>query len=176
MKKLLLALATTILVASPIKAGVGTMEDHKYLINALESVGVTVKINEDCSDGYMGYYAMNTNTIQICQQGRHPIFEKEVDWTPEDYDTLRHEAHHALQDCMAGTLDDNLMGYYFADDKAWKEYITEALTEEEIGIIIKTYTNNGATEQVIRRELEAFAIAKTINARMLGETIIKMCR
>ena len=176
MKKLLLALAAITCVASPIKAGIDTQEDHRYLIDALNSVGVTVKINEGCEKGYMGYYSIETNVIMVCQQGRHPIFAKEVDWTAEDYDTLRHEAQHALQDCIAGTIDDNLMGYYFSDDEEFLEFIKNALTEEEIGTIIKTYTNFGATEEVIRRELEAFAVAKTINARTLGETIIKMCR
>ena len=176
MKKLLLALATITCVTSPIKAGVGTIEDHKYLIGALETVGVTVKVNENCSQGYMGYYTIDTNIIQICQQNRHPIFEKEVEWTEEDYDTLRHEAHHALQDCVAGTIDDNMMGYYFADDKEFKEYIATALTEREINIIITTYTEFGATEEVLKRELEAFAVAKTTNARTIGETIIKLCQ
>ena len=55
MKKLLLALASTIFVASPIKAGIDTHEDHRYLIDALNTVGVTVKINEGCEKGYMGF-------------------------------------------------------------------------------------------------------------------------
>ena len=176
MKKLLLALAATTFIASPIKASIGTHEDHRYLIDALNTVGVTVKINEGCEKGYMGYYSIESNVIMVCQQGRHPIFDKEVDWTAEDYDTLRHEAQHALQDCMAGTINDNLMGYFFSDDKEFQAFITKALTEDEIKTIIKTYTDFGATEDVIRRELEAFAVAKTINARMLGETIIKLCQ
>ena len=42
------------------------------------------------------------NSIMICQDDRIETSDQEVEWTENDYDTLRHEAHHVVQDCMKG--------------------------------------------------------------------------
>ena len=48
-----------------------------------------------------GWYWAAANELVVCQENKIKGSNAQVEWTEEDYDTLRHEAHHLVQDCMA---------------------------------------------------------------------------
>ena len=72
---------------------VTTIEEHQRLIDSLESVGIEVVPNgvfcgEEPVDG--AYFPINS-VLVVCQDYSSSISSKEVEWTPNDLDTLRHE-------------------------------------------------------------------------------------
>ena len=81
-----------------------------------------------------------------------------------------------VQDCVGGNLSDTIMGLYFNDIEQFKNFIKSSLTKEQIGRVIKTYERYGATQDVIYRELEAFAVAGSVNASSIAEVILKVCK
>ena len=170
----LATLAAVCALTSPVKA-TGTHEDHVQLWSALQSAGVTTQINRDCDGGYLGYYSLQTGVLQICQTGRSVLGSRQVDWSEEDYDTLRHEAVHVLQDCLAGGIMDGQMGFVFDESKR-TDFVVNALTNNQIMKVIKMYSNHGASEDVIKRELEAFAIAAVISPLDIAQSINTHCK
>ena len=101
-----LAAVTTVVAASPVQAA-SNMRHHQYLRDVLHSAGIAVFVNHrDCwTDSAMGWYQPNIGTIVVCQE--YMVHEgREVAWTEEDLNTLRHEAQHVIQDCMIGSNND----------------------------------------------------------------------
>lgn len=159
-------------------ARAGVEESHKVLWNTLEEVGVELYLNDPdychIDEEVAGLYSPLYNVMVICQDERLPISDREVDWTPNDYDTLRHEAHHVVQDCIAG-FDNVHMEVFFNDDDELKKFITKALTEEQAGNIIEAYRGGGATNEVIRHELEAFAVANSVSPEIISNVLLRVC-
>ena len=95
-------------VAPVAATNTGSFDDHVHLYNTLESVGVTVLINEPkyCDGRIDGSYSSRDRILNVCQDNA-TYMNREVDWTANDLDTLRHEAHHVIQDCYLGTLGDS---------------------------------------------------------------------
>ena len=98
----------------PVRTDTIYYEDHIHLLEAVREVGIDVYINpKKCARDpntygwYDGYY----KTMVICQVNARPG-EGIVDWTYEDLDTLRHEAHHMVQDCMDSELNGRLDTLY----------------------------------------------------------------
>ena len=93
-------------VLSPAKAmarGQSNFDHHVALWEAAQKTGVRTLINPDrCDEGdAFGWYWAAANELVVCQEGKIRGSNEQVEWTEEDYDTLRHEAHHLVQDCMA---------------------------------------------------------------------------
>jgi len=88
-------------------------EQHRYLARTIVSIGIPVTMNtkHHCPPGESGSY-FPAGFMVICQD-HHTGNGKEVQWTANDYDTLRHEAHHLLQDCAAGSIGDRKMSLMF---------------------------------------------------------------
>ena len=166
----------SLLLTPGVKAGVE--EDHKVLWNALEEVGIELYLNDpeycDADQGVAGLYSPRYNVMIICQDERIPISSREVDWTENDYDTLRHEAHHVVQDCVAG-LQNGDMSVYFDDEDTYTQFVKTALTEKQINNIVKTYREGGGTDEIIVHEVEAFAVASSIPADSLARAVVKVC-
>ena len=95
-------------------------------------------------------------------------------WTPNDYDTLRHESHHVIQDCLDG-IDNSTLVLLFEGDK-FKEFVNNSLSQKQINRIISTYKKYGANEKEIKIELEAFAVAETVSATTIANSIDKLCK
>ena len=192
MFKQLLATATTLglLAASPAMAMVeGFDSQHQMLLDTLRAKGVYVALNvpQVCdavktNKSTHGVYFYNSNKdvamMAICQDfgGRG----EEVQWTANDLDTLRHESIHYLQDCMDGELDGEMVplydgpGGYSPIDLTIKDVVA-AIGYEQATAIIATYTRNGASDEVIRLELEAFLSAAKIKADMIAKSIDVNC-
>ena len=166
----------SLLLTPGVKAGVE--EDHDVLWNALEEVGVELYLNDteycDADEGVAGLYSPSHNVMIICQDERIPISSREVEWTDNDYDTLRHEAHHVVQDCVAG-LENGNMGAYFDDEDTYTEFVKTALTDKQIDRIVKTYRESGGTDEVVVHEVEAFAVASSIPADSIARALVKVC-
>ena len=82
-------------LTSPAQAA-SDFDAHVALYQAVEKAGVTIYVNPpevcDADDAPMGLYAGAHSVMVVCQDNRIKGSEKEVTWTENDLDTLRHEA------------------------------------------------------------------------------------
>ncbi len=150
------------------------MEQHESLWNDLQSVGVTIYVNDPASckeGGFNGRYISSERRLDVCQDNYQPYTQ--VAWTPNDLDTLRHEAHHVLQDCNGKPWDAQLNKVFNPDEL--RELLQSSLTNEQINSIINTYRLNGASDEVIELELEAFSVARSVSAHIIGNKIVEYC-
>lgn len=134
---------------------------HVELARATERTGVNVLVNpiyclqEDEGPKYLGFYAGQERIIVICQEnGGHDNVE--VQWTDEDYDTLRHEVQHRIQDCMVGGNHDHQLSSVYREPV---DFALSVLGQTKAGRIVNAYRSNGASDHVVVLELEAFAVA-----------------
>ena len=173
-RNILTGLVAALMTATPSFAG-NTLQDHNELVDTLQEAGVTVKVNpRDCSPEFHGYYNRKEVVLAICQDHAKPG-GRQVRWTANDLDTLRHEAQHVIQDCMVGGLGDLQSDTYFTLDDL-KEFLAKSsLTAENIETIIESYIEQGATEEVVIMELEAFAVATDIDAESISKAVERMC-
>ena len=181
MKKLLLAtLAVTVGCFNPAHAG-NTINDHNDLWQAVEEAGVDVQTNHPkyCKDswggGYYANYRDGSAVMMICQdKGKGVGHNNQSNWTPNDLDTLRHEAHHLIQDCKNGARDGDLVPYF--DKKAdYQAFIRNNLTVERVEWIVETYGKDGASSHTILLELEAFAVAEDVQASSIATEVSRVC-
>ena len=114
-KALALATLTAVVGLAPAaQARQSNFEHHQMLWQAAEATGVRVAINVarcDTEPAY-GWYWAAANELVVCQENKIPGSNKEVRWTEEDLDTLRHEVHHLVQDCRDGLRQGNLDAVY----------------------------------------------------------------
>jgi len=175
MKKLsalaLTALTALSTIAAPAAQARNVDNAHVELARAVLSTGVTLTINPiTCASvPALGWYSPANREMVVCQESAKGTYE--VNWTEEDLDTLRHEAQHLVQDCMNGELDGDL-GSLYQDPIALAKSI---LSENQIGNIIKTYTEQGASEHILIMELEAFSVAAMNNPMEQVADIAKYC-
>jgi len=167
MKKFLatLALATlgTLTLGQAAEASTSYHQRHYRLAMAAEAAGVSVRVNgKGCGEGSFGYYRPASRLIMICQEQATAagIKGREVSWTAEDYDTLRHEVQHMIQDCMIGTGHDGRLNPVYNKPVAMAE---EVLGGNRLRDIARLYGENGADEATIILEFEAFAVAALDN-------------
>jgi len=176
MKKLLAAFLTLSATLIPTSVKANQIEDHKYLIDAIVKVGVPVIVNTrvHCSDKkYDGHYG--NGLLFICQDNVKVLNGKSVLWTKNDLDTLRHEAHHLVQDCASGGIADKKYSLLFSEKEEYAKFVIGSLGAENAKIIWNNYKKDGYDDADILMELEAFAVAKIIDARTIANKIIQFC-
>lgn len=175
MRRFLSILALSALCVPAVKAG-NTLEDHNQLWSALQSVGVTTQTNNvECfrhPGEFDGYYHSAQRTLVVCQRGAGKL-NQAVTWSENDLDTLRHEAQHVIQDCMAGDLGDNQFSPLYNDPERFRAFVSARLTETEIQNIINAYDDK--SDAVIKNEIEAFAVARHVDASLLAEGVVDLC-
>ena len=102
-----------------------SIDDHIELLRTIESLGVTLIVNDHLTcienPNTAGYWHGRYQRLALCQQKiRHsdkPVWTGDVVMaTDDDLDTIRHEAHHIVQDCIDGELDGHL-AMFFEDNK-----------------------------------------------------------
>ena len=159
MNKTLTALATVAAVAtaSPAQAR-SNHQAHVALANAVERAGITVYVNHELCDktDAMGMYIAKYQSIVICQENRVKGSTNTVRWTEEDYDTLRHEVHHVVQDCRDSSYNGELHAVY----KNPVELGVEWLGRDGAIRIAGMYARQGASKHIQVMEIEAFAVAR----------------
>ena len=177
MKKFI-ATATAIaasLIATPSLAQQQVHNDHVLIVENLSKVGVTIVINNPihCPSSRVGggsYYPGNAMLI-VCQDNGLGD-GKLVDWTSNDYNTLRHEAHHVVQDCVEGDIGDNRMGMLF-DGEDFLQF-TKGL-DEVVDYIYDDQRKMGRSGDHAMQEVEAYIVAEYIDAPAIAEKVIEFC-
>ena len=149
--------------------------NHDELKRTLNGVGVEVFLNETelCNGKESGMYSPEYNAIVICQDDRIETSDQEVDWTENDYDTLRHEAQHVVQDCMEG-IDNDKMSLFFSDRLEYIEFVVMGLTKLEFFHIVEAYRSFDS--DIILNELEAFAVAKGVKPNTIAKALRGVCK
>ena len=138
-------------------------QHHIELWRAVERVGVEIRVNQskDCDPRItgvkvFGWYSGITREMVVCQEYALETgqFNTMHTWTEEDFDTLRHEAHHLTQDCMDNSLNAEL-------DSVYDQPIALALKvlgRRKAERVVELYEERGKHIQVM--ELEAFSVAQ----------------
>ena len=152
---------------------------HVELFNAIESVGVTVTANErawcETPDKFYGVYMPFQKQIVICQLNSTNVFDGTVyTFDAEDLDTLRHEAHHLIQDCLDGKLDARLEPL-FSDEQDRAEFLANA-DKNELARVRYIYASHGADEHMIVLEQEAFTVAAYVPANVIADGVTRSCK
>ena len=161
------------LLCSPLSAS--TIDEHIELIRAVESVGVEVIFNTKGKcvnvliDGrYNGYYDGNNKELVVCQDNKTVWDGEIIEATPNDLDTIRHEAHHLVQDCVDGDINGQLNIFMTQEELTF--------SQELIDSVRNTYKDYGASEDVINLEIEAFAVANSVSPATIATVIKELCR
>ena len=159
---------------SEAKAGQFAVDSyHQSLISTVRSTGISFQVNPpQCfkDDAPMGYYWAAKNEMVICQEMARSSW-KETMWTAEDLDTLRHEAQHLVQDCMAGGRRDGRLGAVYTDPIGMAKSVLSSSTIN--WIINDGYKNESDHIKVM--ELEAFSVAALNDPREQVRDIHKYC-
>jgi hypothetical protein len=148
-------------------------EDHIELARVIQDHGVMVHVNPPhCKEGdFMGFYSGQQRVIVICQengQGDYAPYR----WTGEDFDTLRHEAQHFVQDCMVGTRHDHQLSPVYQDPL---KLGVRVLGTQRVQRILDVYRGKGASEEILILEVEAFAVAALIDTEEQANDIRTYC-
>ena len=170
------ALLASMMIGGSVARASEEDRSHQVLLTSLRSVGVRVSINDPiCQDRDAdGMYISMKQLLVVCQDNAKWSGD-EVEWTENDYDTLRHEAHHVLQDCVNGELGDGLLADFFNEAEEYNDFINGTIGPERAAVIAEVYGDNGASRTVILNEVEAFAVAHSVSAEVIGEGIVKVC-
>ena len=154
-KALTLAALTATATIIPTAAEAKNVDQgHMRLAQAAARTGVQIKINPTaCFEGdTYGWYWAAKNELVICQE-RRARANVETYWTEEDFDTLRHEVQHLVQDCRDGRRNGSL-------DAVYNEPIALAhkvLGRNGVQNVLETYSD--ASNHIKVMELEAFSVA-----------------
>ena len=151
--------------------------DHAAILNAVQRSGIRVFINPKVCVGHFadGWYSYNDRSLVVCQDNMDPMRPGYiVEYTQNDLDTIRHEAHHVVQDCLKERDGD--VDPLFDTQEEWYDFISKYLTEEQMDYIVSNYQRMGADDKTIVTELEAFAVARGVSPRHIAEAVDTICK
>ena len=176
MKKLIVSLLAAASILAPSVKAQNEPDDHLALWKSLQDVGVTTIYNHraHCNDGADGKYYIYAAMLVVCQDNMTTHLE-EHGWTDNDFDTLRHEAHHVVQDCAHGTIADGETGPIFDERDLVKFLQASTFTEEQLSQLYSMMKEDGLDELTIQEELEAYTVAKDIPAADIRSKLIEFC-
>ena len=164
---------------NPAKAtpATGDFNSHLELYQTIHAYGVKVLINspEYCDGRVDGSYISTLRILNVCQDNARPG-EAETTWSENDLDTLRHEAHHMIQDCAGGGHANGHLVHLFSDRSQLLSFIQNVLGEEEAKRLMTSDSYQGHNRERQLIELEAFATAAVISARDITDKMIQVCR
>lgn len=170
MRKFLIAalLASTVFgtVAPSYATAPDEYQEHNDLVAALQANGVQVYLDSDeCVPGLGGFYHSPSRSLVICNGGSREM-------TPENMNTLVHEAVHASQDCKNGVQGDRIL------HPVLKPGVIEELaaqTGTDLDRIVEVYRSHGANDQTIYLEFEAFTVAAGMPASAVTAALNTFC-
>ena len=149
---------------------------HSHLIQAIKATGIQFRLNPaSCDqDTSFGWYWAAKNELVVCQtlRNRGGNYGQETVWTNEDLDTLRHEAHHLVQDCMKGGYRDGLLGSVYVKPI---RFGLDVLGQDFVQTIVKEYSEAGVDKHSQIMEVEAFAVAYTNDPAEQVRDVYKFC-
>lgn len=169
------ALTTVSLTASSAHAQ-NTFDDHEQLFNTLQEAGVTVAINPElhCVGDKDGVYYPYASLLVICQDNL-VTYGKQEPWTDNDFDTLRHEAHHVVQDCAADSLGDGILSTLFPEDELIEFLANSSATLDQLKDLYATLHKQGMSDLKIQQEMEAYVVAYDVPASSISNKIREFC-
>ena len=153
----------------------GSLQAHIALVDAVKRAGVSVVINHDhCQQvaGINGFYDGKNRLLVICNDKYIPRLNEHPEWTANDFDTLRHEAQHFIQDCMVGTNHDHWMNNVYKNPVALGDTI---LGQSRMNRLTRLYREHGASDHILRLEYEAFAVARMNVPLEQSQDVQKYC-
>ena len=155
------ALATSIAVqAAPVLASTRSNEAHHIaLIETAKAHGITFQANTvECFEkqGAQGFYSGVRRLIVVCQPGRIDYIGDIANFTEDDLDTIRHEVQHFIQDCTVGGNHDHTLAPVHKDPV---KLAVNVLGSDLAARIIGVYRGHDASDDTLKTELEAFAVA-----------------
>ena len=119
-------------------------------------------------------YLSAVKALVICQDNaKEP--RKQVSWTSNDLDTLRHEVHHMVQDCAAFRLGDQALRPVLGSDQNVMRFAINALGERKVQEITKRYAARGTNRRDMLLELEAWAVAPSVSASSIEKSVRHFC-
>ena len=168
-------------VARPTYNEQETVQDHIEILNTLDEMGIDVQVNNAllCSgeESVSGFWFGARKLFALCQESirksENPVYTGAIFLaSDDDLDTIRHEAHHVIQDCMDGKIDGSLKQYFSPEN-----YVTfmKGFDEWRAEYIRKVYKEAGETPQVIELEVEAWAVADLVSADMIHTVLKREC-
>ena len=172
MNKILSTLMASVMVLAPTGVGAATYaerQEHLELYNALEEVNISVYANPEMCDpkeGFLGFYAPSHRLISICQK------DPTVQFNDEDLDTLRHEAHHVVQDCLDGKIDGELSLLFTGEAK--EKFLENYPMSKQLRVR-RVYGEAGTDAHIIEVEVEAFAVAEMVGADVIAQAVRNAC-
>ena len=178
---LLMVGVTAPVSATPTYEDRGTIEEHIELLQTIDDIGITVFINDPikCRENsdVAGYWHGAQQTFVLCQErirrSKFPVWTGEVVLaSDDDLDTIRHEAHHIVQDCIDGRLDGGLQPFFSGDNLV--EFLAGYPDWKEAKVA-EIYREDGASERVINHEIEAWAVADMVSANTISNVIRQVC-
>ncbi len=174
MKNFLPIAAAVATVFSMAPAQASTMSSHERLITQLQREGISIVLNPpECKfASFAGYYRSASQRMVICQTHGIDGSYKQTKWTANDLDTLRHEAHHVAQDCIAGRIADNSLGTIYVKPFA---FARQFFGTYQINNIVSVYKDRGASDHMTVLEVEAFAVAEMNNPDQQVADLRKYC-
>jgi len=170
MKKLLVALLL-FSSFSPTAKAKNLDADHASLTRHVVLAGIDVQVNpKQCwmRSGIHGWYKGGPRELVICQVNKTQA-GVEVNWTKEDLDTLRHEAHHLVQDCMDEKIDGQLSHVYDTPS----EFAMGILGPDEFSSVLTLYRDTTPKTRIL--ELEAFAVAQMADPQEQVQDVKTYC-
>ena len=176
MKRLFVSLLAAASILAPSVKAQNEPEDHLALWKSLQDVGVTTIYNHriHCNDDADGKYYIFSGVLIVCQDNMTSHLLEHA-WTDNDFDTLRHEAHHVIQDCAHGVLADGDTGPMFNDEDLVKFLKASSFTEEQLDKLYSMMKADGLDAITIKEELEAYTVAKDIPAADIRSKLIEFC-
>lgn len=158
---LLVTSATPVLAYDP--------DNTMILANAITEAGVN--LYTDCGEaaGFVGIYASTHRTLAVCANGRLP-----TEFTPDEQDTLRHEAIHLSQDCMGVAFDGELettrnLTSVFG-------MVAAASDRLDFGKIENSYRLRGSGDMTVLMEFEAWSGAMLMTNKEVAGLVQRSCR
>jgi len=153
-----------------------TFKDHEKLYQTLEEVGVTVAVNSKlhCTGKNDGVYYPHIGLLVICQDDM-VSYGKQEKWTANDLDTLRHEAHHVVQDCAAESLGDGILSTLFPEDELVEFLKSSSVSLEKLQGLYAMLDKQGLSDLRIQQELEAYVVARDVSASSIEQKIRQFC-
>ena len=81
-----------------------------------------------------------------------------------------------VQDCLKGDIGDRESNLFFNERGEFVEFVSNALTDDQIEKIIEGYRERGADEDTIVKEVEAFAVASSVGPETIAGAVDNLCR
>ncbi len=154
-----LAALGLVLLASPVNANIfSTLRDVR--IRVLHNPPISKK-------GYDGAYYHKMRSIVICQTNGVVGSNKIVEYTANDLDTLKHEMHHVVQDCLDGTIDGDLVLFDGTNQ------LVANYDQRKVLQVRKLYDD--VPQHIRDIEVEAYAVASSVSIELIAKAVTKFC-